>query len=92
MNRKLITYLDAVEGYVNSITRDIMNGETHYPVAIEDDEGPFNRFIPLPSPQRAGTETQKRDYARMKALELVEKIKGYGEAGPLDYDTFSTKA
>ena len=92
MNRKLIAYLDQVDYFVTDITRDIMNGKTYYPVALEDDEGPFNRFIPLPSPQRAGTETQKRDYAKMKALELVEQIKGYGEAGPLDYDTFSTKA
>jgi len=92
MNRKLIAYLDAVEGYVNSITRAILNDEGMYALAMQDDEGPFNRFLRLPSPQRAGTETQKRDYARMKALEIVEKIKGYGEAGPLDYDTFSTKA
>lgn len=92
MNRKLIAYLDAVEGYVNSITRAILNDEGMYALAMQDDEGPFNRFLRIPSPQRAGTETQKRDYARMKALELVEQIKGYGEAGPLDYDTFHTKA
>ena len=92
MNRKLTAYLDQVDCFVTDITRDIMNGKTHYPVALEDDEGTFNRFIPLPSPQRAGTETQKRDYAKMKALELVERIKGYGAEGPLDYATFEVTA
>ena len=92
MNRKLIAYLDQVDYFVTDITRNIMKGETHYPIDLEDDEGFFIRYMVLPSPQRAGTETQKRDYARMKALEIVETIKGYGAEGPLDYDTFSTKA
>ena len=92
MNRKLTAYLDQVDYFVTDITRNIMKGETHYPIDLEDDEGFFIRYMVLPSPQRAGTETQKRDYARMKALEIVETIKGYGAEGPLDYDTFSTKA
>ncbi len=92
MNRKLTAYLDQVDYFVTDITRSIMNGEQHYPVACQDDEGPFNRFPALPSPQRAGTETQKREYARMKALEIVERIKGYGASGPLDYATFEVKA
>jgi hypothetical protein len=92
MNRKLTAYLDQVDYYVTDITRDIMNGEQTYPVACQDDEGSFLRFPALPSPQRVGTETQKRDYARMKALEIVERIKGYGAEGPLDYATFEVKA
>ena len=92
MNRKLIAYLDQVDYFVTDITRDIMKGESHYPVTLKDDEGLFNRFILLPSPQKAGTETQKLSYARHKAQEIVEEIKGYGAAGPLDYDTFYTKA
>ena len=91
-NAKLTAYLDEVDYFITDITRDIMKGEAHYPICITDEEGLFHRFIPLPSPQRAGTETQKRDYAKMKAREIVEEIKGYGEAGPLGYDTFSYKA
>jgi len=89
-NAKLIAYLDSVEGYTNSITRAILNNEVNYVIAMEDDEGPFNRFIPLPSPQRAGTETQKRDYARMKAKEIVDDMKIWNPH--LNYDTFSYKA
>lgn len=92
MNRKLIAYLDQVEYFVTDITRSIMNGETHYPVAMVDDEGPFNRFFRLPSPQKAGTETQKHDYAKMNARKIVDTIQSYGACGPLDYDTFSVKA
>lgn len=92
MNRKLTAYLDQVDYFVTDITRSIMKGESHYPVALEDDEGPFNRFMALPSPQKAGTETQKLTYARHKAQEIVEEIKGYGAAGPLDYATFEVKA
>ena len=93
MNRKLTAYLDQVDYFVTDITHDIMDGKTYYPVACKDDEGEFLRStILLPSPQRAGTETQKRDYAKMKALEIVERIKGYGASGPLDYDTFFVKA
>ena len=91
-NAKLTAYLNEVDHFVTDITRDIMKGESHYPVAIVDDEGLFHRFIALPSPQKAGTETQKLTYARHKAQEIVEQIKGYGEAGPLGYDTFSYKA
>ena len=29
--------------------------------------------IPLPTPQRSGTEYQKETYARMKAREIIEK-------------------
>ena len=92
MNRKLTAYLDQVDYFVTDITRNIMKGESHYPIALVDDEGPFNRFMALPSPQKAGTETQKLSYARHKAQEIVEEIKGYGAAGPLDYATFEVKA
>lgn len=92
MNKKLTAYLDQVDYFVTDITRDIMSGEEFYPITCEDEEGAFMRFIPLPSPQRAGTETQKRDYAKMKAYEIVETIKGYGEVGPLDYATFEVTA
>ena len=92
MNRKLTAYLDQVDYFVTDITRDIMNGKPYYPVACKDDEGEFLRYPALPSPQRSGTETQKQDYAKMKALEIVERIKGYGASGPLDYDTFFVKA
>jgi len=85
MNRKLITYLDVVEGYVNSVTNAILEDQGTYPVAMQDDEGPFTRFIRIPSPQRAGTETQKRDYARMKAREIVDDMKEWNPH--LDYDT-----
>lgn len=91
MNKKLNAYLDQVDYFVTDITRDIMSGEESYPVACVDEEGLFMRFITLPSPQRAGTETQKRDYAKMKAYEIVETIKGYGKAGPLDYATFDAE-
>lgn len=86
MNRKLIAYLDAVEGYVNSIARAIRDGEEYYVVAMYDEEGPFSRFVGLPSPQRAGTETQKIDYSRMKAREIVEDMKKWNPH--LDYETF----
>ncbi len=91
-NSKLNAYQDFVDYYVTDITRDIMKGESHYPIALKDDEGLFHRFIPLPSPQKAGTETQKLTYARHKAQEIVEEIKGYGAVGPLDYATFEVKA
>jgi len=87
MNRKLITYLDVVEGYINSVTRAILNDEGSYAVAMEDEEGPFTRFIRIPSPQRAGTETQKRDYARMKAQEIVDDMKEWNPH--LNYDTIT---
>lgn len=86
MNSKIIAYTDAVEGYVDSVTRAILNNEVNYIIAMEDDEGPFNRFIPLPSPQTAGTETQKRDYARMKAQEIVEDMKEWNPH--LDFNSF----
>jgi hypothetical protein len=88
MNRKLIAYLDAVEGYVNSIARDIRNNHVNYAVAMYDEDGPFTRLIPLPSPQTAGTETQKRDYSLMKAREIVEDMKTWNPH--LNYDTFGT--
>jgi len=88
MNRKLIAYLDAVEGYVNSIARAIRNEEKGYTIAMYDEEGPFTRFIQLPSPQRAGTETQKIDYSRMKAREIVEDMKKWNPH--LNYKTFGT--
>ena len=91
-NAKLTAYLNQVDYFVTDITRDIMKGEAHYPICIIDEEGLFHRFITLPSPQRGGTETQKRDYAKMKAYEIVETIKGYGKSGPLDYATFEVKA
>jgi len=87
MNRKLTAYLDTVEGYTNSITRAILNSEVNYVIAMEDDEGPFNRFIPLPTPQTAGTETQKQAYARMKAQEIVEDMKIWNPH--LNYETFT---
>jgi hypothetical protein len=90
MNRKLTAYLDAVEGYINSVTRAILNDEGSYPIAMEDDEGPYMRFIRIPSPQTAGTETQKRDYARMKAQEIVEDMKEWNPH--LNYDTFTQHA
>jgi hypothetical protein len=86
MNRKLIAYLDAVEGYVNSIARAIRNNEVNYAIAMYDDEGPFTRLIPLPTPQTAGTETQKIDYSRMKAREIVEDMKIWNPH--LNYETF----
>jgi hypothetical protein len=86
MNRKLIAYLDAVEGYVNSIARAIRNDEGLYAIAMYDEDGPFTRFIRIPSPQTAGTETQKRDYSRIKAREIVEDMKKWNPH--LDYETF----
>ena len=90
MNRKLTAYLDAVEGYTNSITRAILDNHVNYPVAMYDDEGPFTRLLPLPSPQTAGTETQKRAYARMKAQEIVEDMKTWNPH--LNYDNFTQHA
>lgn len=87
MNRKLITYLDVVEGYVNSVTNAILEDHGSYPVAMEDEEGPFTRFIKIPSPQRCGTETQKQDYARMKAKEIVDDMKEWNPH--LAYDTIT---
>ena len=86
MNRKLIAYLDAVEGYVNSIARDIRNNHVNYAVAMYDEDGPFTRLIPLPTPQTAWTETQKRDYSLMKAREIVEDMKEWNPH--LNYETF----
>jgi hypothetical protein len=90
MNRKLIAYLDAVEGYVNSVTNAILNDEGPYPVAMYDSEGSYMRFVAIPSPQRAGTETQKHTYARIKAQEIVEDMKSWNPH--LDYDTFDKQA
>ena len=89
-NAKLIAYLDEVDYFVTDITRDILKGDANYPICITDDEGLFHRFIPLPSPQKSGTETQKLTYARQKAREIVEEIKAEA-GGPLDYDTFYLK-
>lgn len=86
MNRKLTAYLDAVEGYTNSITRAILDNHVNYPVAMYDEEGAFTRLLPLPSPQTAGTETQKQAYARMKAQEIVEDMKTWNPH--LNYETF----
>lgn len=88
MNRKLIAYLDAVEGYVNSIAREIRNNHVNYAVAMYDEDGEWIRLIPLPTPQCAGTETQKRDYSIMKAREIVEDMKKWNPH--LNYDTFGT--
>jgi hypothetical protein len=90
MNRKLTAYLDAVEGYVNSITRAILNDEGMYALALYDDEGPYTRFMRIPSPQTAGTETQKQAYARMKAQEIVDDMKTWNPH--LNYDTFGQNA
>ena len=73
--KKLHEYNDRIAGYIDSISRAIMNGEPTYSLALEGDEGYYLRTIKLPTPQRAGTETQKRDYARMKAQELIEEYK-----------------
>lgn len=88
MNRKLIAYLDAVEGYVNSIARAIRNGEEKYSISMYDYEDgcSYLKYIGLPSPQTAGTETQKRDYSLMKAREIVEDMKKWNPH--LDYETF----
>ena len=88
MNRKLTAYLNAIEGYIHSIARAIRNGEENYILAMYDEEGPFTRLIPLPSPQTAGTETQKHDYSLMKAREIVEDMKEWNPH--LNYDTFGT--
>lgn len=90
MNKKLTAYLDAVEGYINSVTNAIVNDEGSYGIAMYDDEGPWWKFIPLPSPQKSGTETQKRAYARMKAQEIVEDMKLWNPH--LNYDTFGQNA
>ncbi len=73
--KRLHEYNDRIAGYVDSISRAIMSGEPTYSLALEDDEGYYLRNIKLPTPQRAGTETQKRDYARMKAKEIIEEYK-----------------
>tara|TARA_S200002703_G_scaffold19198_1_gene15586 strand:- start:2196 stop:2498 length:303 start_codon:yes stop_codon:yes gene_type:complete len=90
MNRKLIAYLDAVEGYVNSIARSIRNGEEKYSIDVYDTEEGCSwlKYIGLPSPQRTGTETQKRDYSLMKAREIVEDMKEWNPH--LNYETFGT--
>lgn len=88
MNRKLIAYLDAVEGYINSITRAILNEEGMYPVAMYDEESSWMRLIPLPAPQTAGTTSQKEAHARDEAKKIVEDMKSWNPH--LDYDTFGT--
>lgn len=45
----------------NQIKRRILQGKDKF------------LFIPLPSPQTCGTETQKATYAEMKAQELFDK-------------------
>jgi hypothetical protein len=86
MNAKTIRYQQAVEGYITSITRDILADKGFYPVALEDQDGPYMRFLDLPTPQLCGTETQKYTYARLKAQEIVEDMKRWNPH--LDYATF----
>ena len=46
----------------------ILNEENYWYVHKDNKIG-----IPLPAPQRSGTEYQKETYARMKAREIIEK-------------------
>ena len=57
---------------------------------MHDEESEWVRLLPLPSPQTAGTETQKHAYARMKAQEIVEDMKKWNPH--LNYDTFTQHA
>jgi len=75
-NTRIANYTARTQQAVQAITTAIMNGEEFHAVEIEDNEGFFIRYIPLPSPQTAGTETQKFSYAQMKARVLVENHYG----------------
>lgn len=75
-NTRLADYTARTQQAVKAITTAIMNGEDFHAVKLEDKDGPFTRFIPLPSPQTAGTETQKLSYAQTKARVLVENHYG----------------
>lgn len=61
MNRKLIAYLDAVEGYVNSIARAIRNGEEKYSISMYDYEDgcSYLKYIGLP-PRRPQGQRHRR--------------------------------
>lgn len=75
-NTRIAAYTARTQRAVQAITTAIMNGEEFHAVEIDHEDGPFTRFIPLPSPQTAGTETQKFSYAQMKARVLVENHYG----------------
>jgi len=75
-NTRLADYTARTQQAVQAITTAIMSGEDFHAVEIDHKDGPFTRFIPLPSPQTAGTETQKLSYAQMKARVLVENHYG----------------
>lgn len=75
-NTRLADYTARTQQAVKAITTAIMSGEDFHAVEIDHKDGPFTRFIPLPSPQTAGTETQKLSYAQTKARVLVENHYG----------------
>ena len=76
-NTRLADYTARIQQAEQAVTTSIMNGEQFLIVKIDHKDGPFTRFgIPLPSPQTAGTETQKLSYAQMKARVLVENHYG----------------
>jgi hypothetical protein len=86
MNAKTIRYQQAVEGYITSVTNAILNDEKKYGIDMHGYEGPYLAYIPIPEPQKCGTETQKYTYARLKAQEIVEDMKSWYPH--LDYATF----
>ena len=49
------------------IARAILRGDKTY---TEE-----NKTVKLPNGQQAGTETQKQSYARLKASEIINKLK-----------------
>jgi len=75
-NTRIADYTARTQQAVQAITTAIMNGEEFHAVEIDHEDGPFTRFIPLPSRQTSGTETQKMSYAKMKARVLVENHYG----------------
>ena len=88
MNAKTIRYQQVVEGYTTRVTNAILSGMAEYPIIMGvTSENPFLRLIKLPSPQKCGTETQKRTYARLKAQEIVEDLKRTSDI--LNYATFN---
>lgn len=66
MNQRMSTALAKNDHTIKYLTNQILAG---HPQCLLGD-----RLIDLPVPQRAGTETQKRYYAEMKAGEILANL------------------
>ena len=60
--------------YQRQIANAIQRRENMYSISLKEGNGLINYDIELPTPQVAGTMTQQRTYAMMKAMDIIEQI------------------